>query len=92
MQWIVGSLAIVTGLVAVGVGLAVASRSVHAARRTRLRVASRTAGAVAGWGVWFLGGFSGMALGIRWLAAVSLWLAWTVAGVGLIGLGLRLIT
>ena len=91
MQWLIGSLTILTGLVAVGVGVAVASRSVESARRTCRRTASRTAAALAGWGVWFLGGFSGMALGLRWLFAVALWLGWTAAGLGLMGLGLRLI-
>ena len=91
MQWLIGSLTILTGLVAVGVGVAVASRSVESARRISRRTASRTAAALAGWGVWFLGGFSGMALGLRWLFAVALWLGWTAAGLGLMGLGIRLI-
>ena len=91
MQWIIGSLTILTGLVAAGVGLAVASRSVELARRTCRRTASRAAGALAGWGTWFVGGFAGMALGLRWLFAVALWIGWTVAGLGLMGLGIRLI-
>jgi len=91
IQWVIGSLTVVTGLIAAGVGIVVAGRSIQSARRVYRRTASRSAAALGGWGAWFLGGFSGMTMGLRWLYAVALWLGWTVAGIGLIGLGIRLL-
>jgi hypothetical protein len=88
--WLMGGLLIVTGLVAAGVGIAVASHRLRMARRSYHRTALLSAASPEGWGSWFLGGFSGVTMGIRWLYAVASWLAWTLAGVCLIGLGLRL--
>lgn len=92
MQWVAGSLTILTGLIAVGTGMAVASWSLASARRVYRRTASRSAATQEAWGSWFLGGFSGMTMGLRWLYAVALWLGWTAAGIGLIGLGIRLLS
>jgi hypothetical protein len=92
MQWVVGSLTILTGLTAIGVGMAVAIRSLDSARRVYRRTASRSAATLEAWGAWFVGGFSGLTMGIRWLYAVALWLGWTAAGIGLIGLGIRLLS
>jgi len=92
MQWVVGSLTILTGLTAVGVGMAVATRSLASARRVYRRTTSRSSATLEAWGAWFVGGFSGMTMGIRWLYAVALWLGWTAAGIGLVGLGVRLFT
>ena len=92
IQWVAGSLTILTGLTAVGVGMAVAARSLASARRVYRKTAAHSAATLEAWGSWFLGGFSGMTMGIRWLYAVALWLGWAAAGVGLIGLGIRLLT
>ena len=86
-QWIAGSLIILTGLVAAGVGIAVASRSLRATRRAYCRIVSRSASTLDPWGTWFLGGFSGLAMGIQWLYTVLAWLTWAVAGTVLIRIG-----
>lgn len=83
------ALAIVMGTLAVGVGLAAASARVRRAHRIYYRTASFSAGRLDGWGDWFLGGFSGVTVGLRWLYAVGSWLAWTLVGVCFIGMGLR---
>ena len=74
-HWITGGLTIVIGLLSVGVGLLLANQSLHAARRTYRRTAFHSAASLEHWGSWFLGGFSGMTMGIRWLYAIGINLA-----------------
>ena len=90
IQWMMGGVLIVMGLVAAGVGMVLARHGFRAAHRTYHRTTSLSAATPEGWDAWFLGGFSGMTMGIRWLSTVAAWLAWTAAGVGLVGLGFRL--
>ena len=89
-QWVMGGVLIIMGLVAAGVGMVLARYGLRAAHRHYHRTASLSAATLEGWDSWFLGGFSGMTMGIRWLYAVVSWLLWTLAGVGLVGLGFRL--
>ena len=90
MSWLIGGLLIVTGLVAAGVGIAVARHGFHAAQRMYFRMAARSTMSPEDWDAWFLGGFSGVSLGFRGLVALVVWLVWTLAGLGVIGLGVRL--
>ena len=90
LQRVLGGVLIVMGLVAAGVGMVLARHGFRAARRTYHRTASLSAATLEGWDAWFLGGFSGMTMGIRWLSTIAAWLAWTLAGIGLVGLGFRL--
>jgi hypothetical protein len=90
VERVIGGVMIVMGLIAAWVGMVVASRSLQSASRIYRRTSLLSAATLEGWGSWFLGGFSGMTMGIRWLYAVGAWLAWTLAGGGLIGLGIRL--
>ena len=89
-QQLVGGCVVVMGLVAAAVGLVMASQYLHRSHRSYQRAATRSSAAAHGWSIWFLGGFSGVGLGIRSLIAVLAWLAWTLAGLGFIGLGARL--
>ncbi|MCI0457044.1 MAG: hypothetical protein L0Z62_08700 [Gemmataceae bacterium] len=84
-------MAILVGAAAVGAGMLVAMRSVRFARRAYRRTSSLSAVASEGWGTWFLGGFSDVTMGIRWLSALASLVAWTLVGVGLIGVGVRLV-
>ena len=89
---VMGAMVIATGVVTAGVGIVVAQHALRTARRAYHRTASLSAAASEGWGTWFLGGFSGITMGIRWLYAVTAWITWTLAGVCLIGLGIRLVS
>ena len=90
-QWVMGGLLITMGVVAAGMGVAAAGRCLRAAHRSYHRTAPLCAASVEGWGAWFLGGFTGVTMGIRWFYAVAVWLGWTLAGVVLLGLGIRLL-
>jgi hypothetical protein len=90
-QAVMGIVVVLIGLVAAGVGAIVASQRLRAARRTYRKTTSLAQATPEGWGTWFLGGFSGVALGVRWLAAAAIWLLWTLAGAWFIGLGIRLV-
>ena len=89
-QLIMAALTVATGFVAAGVGVAAARQGLRTAHRSYHRTAALSAAASEGWSGWFLGGFSSVSMGIRWLSAVTAWMAWTLAGAGLIGLGIRL--
>jgi hypothetical protein len=91
LQWIIGGVTIAMGMAAAWVGAMVAARSLSCARRAYRRTSGLAAASVEAWGVWFLGGFSGVTMGLRWLYAVAVWLAWTAAGLGLLWLGIRLL-
>ncbi len=91
-QWLMGGLITMMGVVAMGLGALVARHSLAAARRVHQRTASLATATVDGWDAWFLGGFSGLALGIRWWYAVSIGMVLALAGACLIGVGVRLAT
>jgi hypothetical protein len=86
------ALLVVTGLVAVTVGVAVARQCLREAHRAYQKTASFSTATLEGWGSWFLGGFSGLAMGLRGLYALAACSAWTLAGACLIGIGVRLFT
>ncbi len=79
---------VLMGVLAVGVGWVVTQGALQKARRRHHRMT--TLPIETGWDDWFLGGFSGLALGIRWLTAGAVGLVWALAGAWIIGLGLRL--
>jgi hypothetical protein len=86
---VVSGLLIATGVLAVGIGVTVASHRVRSARRAHHLTAVLCAGHPDAWRAWFLDGFSGLTLGTRWLSAAGALGAWGMAGACLIGLGLR---
>ena len=73
-------------------GAALAKDRLQAVHRTYQRTATLSASSGQGWSEWFVGGFSGIAMGFRWLSIIAASLAWTLAGVGLIGLGVQLLS
>ena len=87
--WVVGGLAILAGVLVSGVGLAAAHQSLDTARRSSRKTAARAASSLEGWGGWFLQGFSGLALGLQWVAAVGAWLAWAATGLAFVWVGFR---
>ena len=89
-QWLLGTLIIVMGLMAAGVGAMFASQSLRTAHRTYRKTTSLSTRVPEGWDAWFLGGFSRFTMGMRAMMALAAWITWTLAGVGLIGLGIRL--
>ena len=92
IQAFLGALSIAAGLVAAGVGVIAARQALRAARRCHRKTTGLWATVPEGWGPWFLGGFSTLAMGIRGLAALTAWLAWTLAGLGFVGVGIRLVS
>jgi hypothetical protein len=86
----VSGLAIVAGLAVAGVGLGVAARRLHVARRASRRTQALRAGIPESWNAWYLRGFSGVTIGTQWLSAAVVWLVWTLAGAALITFGIRL--
>ena len=86
MAW----LAMLTGAIAVSVGWVAVRQTLRTTQRAHHRTAALST-AVEGWHDWFLSGFSGATMGIRWLSAVAAGTLWTLAGVSLIGLGIRLL-
>ena len=91
-QLLLGGLSIAAGLVAAGVGVVAARHGLRAARRTYHKTAGLAAAAPEAWGGWFLGGFSGVTMGLRWLSAIAAWFTWTLAGLGFLGVGIRLVS
>ncbi len=85
---VVKSVAVLTGGVSILVGCLVATGRIRGARRTHSRVGARL-NPTEDWRAWYVGGFSGLALGTRWLLAALTWLAWVVAGTALVVLGIR---
>ena len=88
---IISGVLVVMGLISAGVGAIVARHTVRTAQKSYRRTASLSPATLEGWDDWFLNGFSGLTVGIRWLTALGIWLAWTIAGIGCVWLGLRLI-
>jgi len=86
---IVGGLLVGVGVLAAWMGLAAGGRALRSARRSYHRMSPVSAATSEDWGAWFLGGFSGVTMGLRGLIAAIVWLAWTLAGVGFIGLGIQ---
>lgn len=89
MQWLLSVLMMATGLAAAAVGCVSANHALRSARRSHQRIAALAGTTADGWGAWFLGGFSSVSLGFRWIRALLVWAAWTLAGIGLIGLGVH---
>ena len=89
--WLISTLVVVTGCVALGVGAAVFRHRLMSAQRVFQKTAALSEPDAEGWEAWFVGGFSHLAMGTRWLRAWAAGMAWGVAGLGLIGLGLRLL-
>ncbi|PIQ83359.1 MAG: hypothetical protein COV75_08035 [Candidatus Omnitrophica bacterium CG11_big_fil_rev_8_21_14_0_20_63_9] len=91
-QVILSGLLMLTGIVAAGVGLAMARQNVRTAHRIHARTAARSTVIMEDWSGWFVGGFSSVTTGLRAICAVSIWLLWTAAGAALIVLGIRFLT
>ena len=89
-QAVMGGLVVVLGLLALGVGVLLAQQNLRAAHRSHQKTAALSAATLESWDAWFLGGFCGVTMGLRWLSAVVSWLAWTLGGLSLIWLGIRL--
>ena len=87
---IISGLVILMGLIAGGVGVAMARHQLHAAGRVHRKTELLYAAMPEGWGSWFLGGFSILPAGSRWLWAAAALASWTLIGLLLIGLGIRL--
>jgi hypothetical protein len=90
MHWVAGSLTVLMGVIAIGIGLVMADRVLQSGRRVYRRTAALSAATLGGWGSWFLGGFSGLSMGFRWLTAVGALVVWSAAGLGLVGVGIQL--
>ena len=86
---VISSLIIAIGILSVGVGILLARDMLSEARRVHVRMTSRATGVLEGWDAWFLGGFSRMAMGCRWLSAMAMCAGWSVIGLGCIGLGVH---
>ena len=82
-------LVVLMGLLAIGVGMAMARRHLQTAGRAYRKTETLYEAMPEGWGSWFLGGFSGLTMGAHSLWAAAALTGWTVAGLLLIGLGLR---
>ena len=93
MSWthLVSGLMMTTGVLAGGVGALTARQMLQDAGRAHARIVSRTTGILESWDAWFLGGFSRIAMGVRWLFAMVAWIGWTLVGMGCIGLGIQLL-
>ena len=87
--WVVGGLATLAGVLVSGVGLAAAHQSLDNARRSHRKTTARAASGLDGWGGWFLQGFSGLALGLQWMASIGAWLAWAATGLAFAWIGIR---
>ena len=87
-----GVLMVVTGIVASVVGVALGRHRLRVAHRAHARTASLSASAPEGWDWWFLGGFSGMTVGLHWVYAIVAWFAWSLAGLWFVWFGLRLLS
>ena len=88
--YVVSSLIIAIGILSVGIGFLFAQDMVQAAHRLHWRMVSRAT--VEGWDAWFLGGFSRVAMGFRWLSAIATCAGWSLIGLGCIGLGIHVLT
>ena len=84
------ALALLTGMVSVGVGVSLAAKWLQSAQRAYRKTQGLSHAFPDGWGGWFVDGFSLVTLGTRWLGALALGCAWLLAGACFIGLGLRL--
>ena len=87
----ISGLVIVIGVISTGVGFIVANGRLQSARRVYRKTTGLDVATPGSWGSWFLGGFSGIAMGTQWLCALGAWFIWTLAGLCLIGLGIGLL-
>ncbi|MBI4343756.1 MAG: hypothetical protein HY601_02960 [Candidatus Omnitrophica bacterium] len=91
MGVLAAGLLVLTGLLTAAVGCAAAGSRLQSAHRLHRRTAALATAGGEEWHAWFVGGFSGMTLGVRWLRVAVLWGAWMAAALCLIGLGIRLV-
>ena len=84
-------LLILMGLISVWVGMALASTRLEAAGRAYRKTETLYETMPEGWASWFLGGFSGVAMGTHWLWAAMALAAWVMVAVCLIGLGFQVV-
>ncbi len=84
-------LLILMGLISAWVGMALASTRLRAAGRAYRKTETLYETMPEGWASWFLGGFSGLTMGIHWLWAALALAAWGAVGLCLIGLGLHVV-
>lgn len=89
-EHVVSGLAIMIGMISAWIGTMWAANRVRAAGRAYRKTETLYATMPDGWSSWFLGGFSGLAVGAGWFRAAGAWIVWMAAGLGLIALGLRL--
>jgi hypothetical protein len=89
-EWVVSGLAIMIGVISAWIGTMWAADRLRAAGRAYRKTETLYAAMPDGWSSWFLGGFSGLAVGAGWFRAAAGWTVWMLAGIGLIALGLRL--
>lgn len=89
-EHVMGGLVIATGLMVASVGMLVALNQLRVATRVYHKTQTLHAALPEGWGSWFLGGFSGVAVGTHGLWAAVAFAGGTLIGVALIGLGLLL--
>lgn len=87
MERVLGLSIITIGALVASVGVVSARERVRHARRAHQKTEAVYAAMPEDWSSWFLGGFSGLAMGTLWLRAAAGWLVWTLAGVCLIGFG-----
>jgi hypothetical protein len=83
----VSGLAVITGLIAVGVGVSAAVSRIREALRAYHKTATLYAAMPDGWLSWFLGGFSEVTIGVRYLRATAILVWWAATGLCLIALG-----
>ncbi len=91
MQPVMAWVAMVTGAIAISTGWVAVRSALRLAERAHHRTVA-LATAVEDWQDWFLSGFSGATMGIRWLSALVAGTLWTLAGGLLIGLGCWLVS
>ncbi len=81
---------IILGVMVLGVGALAAAGRLHDATRAHRKTAALSNTMPEGWSSWFLDGFSGVSIGLRYLRVTLLLVSWAAAGLCLIALGLSL--
>lgn len=89
-EGIVGTLCMVSGLVAISVGWLLTRSRLRRVKRVHRKKGLVHAAIPEGWGAWFFQGFSDVTMGTRWVVAAGIFAFWMALGVSLVSLGLRL--